>query len=203
VENVTSCQPLELRMSGHIFLETERLILRRFTSADADELFALDDDPGVMRYIDGGLPPSLEEIEGDVLPRFLWYYDTFPAWGFWAAIERSTGAFLGWFHLRPEKGAPADEPELGYRLRRSAWGQGYATEGSRALIEKAFREAGARRVVASTMAVNTASWRVMEKSGMRRVRLFHADWPVRIEGDEEGGYEYAITREEWLAADSR
>jgi RimJ/RimL family protein N-acetyltransferase len=118
-------------------------------------------------------------------------------------MERSTGAFLGWFHLRPDKGAPADEPELGYRLRRSAWGQGYTTEGSRALIDKAFHELGARRVVASTMVVNTASWRVMEKSGMRRVRLFHADWPVKIDGDEHGDVEYAITREEWLAGETR
>lgn len=53
------------------------------------------------------------------------------------------------------------------------------------------------------MVVNNASWRVMEKSGMRRVRLFHADWPVKIDGDEHGDVEYAITREEWLAGQSR
>ena len=184
---------------GHVFLETERLILRRFTGADADQLFALDDDPQVMRYISGGPGTPLEEIERDDLPHFLRQYESLPGWGFWAAIERSTGAFLGWFHLRPDKGAPADEPELGYRLRRSAWGKGYATEGSCALIDKAFGELGARRVVANTMVVNEASWRVMEKSGMRRVRIFRADWPVRIEGDEQGDVEYAITREEWLA----
>jgi RimJ/RimL family protein N-acetyltransferase len=190
-------------VDSHVFLETERLILRRFTRADADVLFALDDDPEVMRYINGGLPASLEEIERDDLPHFLRQYDALPGWGFWAAIERSTGAFLGWFHLRPNKGAPDDEPDLGYRLHRSAWGRGYATEGSRALIDKAFRELGARRVVANTMVVNNASWRVMEKSGMRRVRLFHADWPVKIDGDEHGDVEYAVTREEWLAGQSR
>jgi RimJ/RimL family protein N-acetyltransferase len=188
---------------GHVFLETERLILRRFTGADADQLFALDDDPEVMRYITGGPGTPLEEIEQDDLPHFIRQYETLPGWGFWAAIERSTGAFLGWFHLRPDKAAPADEPELGYRLHRSAWGQGYATEGSRALIDKAFGDLGARRVVANAMVVNGASWRVMEKSGMRRVRIFRADWPVRIEGDEEGDVEYAITREEWLAGQSR
>lgn len=189
-------------MDGHVLLETERLILRRFTGADADELFALDDDPQVMRYINGGLPASLEEIERTDLPHFLRQYETLPGWGFWAAIERSTGALLGWFHLCPDKGAPADEPELGYRLHRFAWGRGYATEGSRALIDKAFRELGAGRVVANTMVVNDASWRVMEKSGMRRVRIFQADWPVRIEGDEHGDVEYAITREEWLAREA-
>ena len=49
------------------------------------------------------------------------------------------------------------------------------------------------------MAVNTGSRRVMEKSGMRFVRTFVMDWPVRIEGDEEGDVEYAITRAEWEA----
>ncbi len=186
-----------------MFLETERLILRRLTGADADQLFALDDDPQVMRYINGGLPASLEEIEREDLPHFLKQYETLPGWGFWAAIERSTGAFLGWFHLRPDKGAPDDEPDLGYRLHRSAWGKGYATEGSRALIDKAFRELGARRVVANAMVVHNASWRVMEKSGMRRVKIYRSNWPVPIDGDEHGDVEYAITREEWQAEASR
>ena len=52
---------------------------------------------------------------------------------------------------------------------------------------------------ASTMVVNVASRRVMEKVGMRLVRTFHADWPVRIDGDEHGDVEYAITKDEWLA----
>ena len=116
---------------------------------------------------------------------------------FWAAIERESGRFLGWFHLRPLEADPPDEPELGYRLVRAAWGRGYGSEGSRALIDKAFAQLGARRVHASTMAVNIGSRRVMEKAGMRLVRLFHGEWPERIPGDEEGDVEYAITREEW------
>lgn len=102
-----------------------------------------------------------------------------------------------WFHLRPPAKGKPDEPELGYRLRRSAWGRGYASEGSLALVDLAFTDLGASRVYAETMAVNRASRRVMEKTGLRFVRLFHADWPVRIPGDEEGDVEYAITREEW------
>ena len=92
------------------------------------------------------------------------------------------------------RGRRTCEPELGYRLRREVWGQGYATEGSRALVDKAFGELGVERVYASTMAVNVASRRVMEKAGMRYVRTFDADWPVRIPGDEEGDVEYAIDR---------
>jgi RimJ/RimL family protein N-acetyltransferase len=166
---------------------------------DLDALTELDADPAVMRYVTGGIPTSREEMRDDYLPYWLAYYERGDAWGFWAAIERSTGAFLGWFHLRPEEHDPPDEPELGYRLVRSAWGRGFATEGSRALVDKAFRELGARRVYATAMAVNAASSRVMEKAGLRYVRTFHMDWPYRIEGEEAGDVEYAITRERWLA----
>lgn len=184
----------------HVYLETPRLILRRLTMDDLDEIEALDADPEVMRYITGGIPTPRDELRDDYIPSWLEYYERGDAWGFWATIERESGRFLGWFHLRPNEQDAPDEPELGYRLIRDAWGRGLATEGSSALIDKAFAELGARRVYATTMAVNTGSRRVMEKAGMRFVRLFRLDWPFRIEGEEEGDVEYAITREDWLAA---
>src|SRR6266704_2963949 len=119
-----------------VFLETERLVLRRFTMADLDGLVGLDADPEVMHFVTGGLPTSRDTIEGEVLPTFLGYYEEFVGYGFWAAVERSSGEFLGWFHLRPREDSAPGEVELGYRLRRSAWGKGYATEGSRAVIRK-------------------------------------------------------------------
>lgn len=180
-----------------IFLETERLVLRRFTAADLDNLVALDGDPAVMRFLTGGRPTPREEIERDFLPAFLRYRDRFEGYGFWAAIEKATGDFLGWFHFRPAEGRPPDEPELGYRLHRSAWGKGYGTEGSRALIRKGFTEHGVRRVVAETMAVNTASRRVMEKAGLTLVRTFHQEWPDPIEGTEHGEVEYALDKADW------
>jgi RimJ/RimL family protein N-acetyltransferase len=180
-----------------VFLETDRLLLRRFTTDDVDNLVELDGDPDVMRFITSGRPTPRDEIRNDVLPAFLDYYRRFAGYGFWAAIEKSTGAFLGWFHLRPSKGRQLDDVELGYRLRKSAWGKGYATEASRALIRKAFTELGARRVYAETMAVNLASRRVMDKAGLRLVRSFHQPWPDHIDGDEHGDVEYALRRDEW------
>jgi RimJ/RimL family protein N-acetyltransferase len=180
-----------------VLLETDRLVLRRLTAADLDRLVELDSDPEVMRYITGGRPTPRQQVRDEVLPAFLVYYERFAGYGFWAAVEKATGQFLGWFHLRPPEGANPEEPELGYRLLRSAWGKGYATEGSRALIRKAFTELGARRVYAEAMAVNRGSWRVMEKAGMRLVRTFHQPWPHRIEGDDQGDVEYALTRAEW------
>lgn len=187
----------------HVYLETDRLILRRFTPDDLDDVTALDADPAVMRYINGGRPTPRDQIRDDVLPAWLAYYERGDRYGFWAAIEQSTGAFLGWFHLRPLPDDPDDDPELGYRLNATTWGQGYASEGTLALIDKAFETLGVRRVHASTMVVNVGSWRVMEKAGLRHVRTFHQPWPDKIEGDEQGDVEYALTRDEWQAERDR
>lgn len=182
-----------------VFLETDRLLLRRFTADDIDLIVELDGDPEVKRYIDNGAPVDLEDLN-ETMAWWLRYYDMSECYGFWAAIEKATDEFIGWFHYRPGEGAGPLEPELGYRLRRDSWGRGFGSEGSRALIDKGFREFGVERVYAQTMAVNIGSRRVMEKAGLRFVRLFDSEWPVRIPGDEEGDVEYALTRAEWHTA---
>lgn len=183
-----------------VFLETDRLVLRRFTEDDEDNLVELDGDPAVMRYLNGGEPTGRAEIRGRVLPTFFDYYDRFEGFGFWAAIERTTGRFLGWFCFRPRKPEPRDgEVELGYRLRKSAWGNGYATEGSLALIHKGFTELGVERVFAETMAVNLGSRRVMEKCGLTLTRTFHKPGLAPIDGSEHGEVEYVLTKTDWDA----
>ncbi len=189
-------------MSGHrvrpvVLLSTARLVLRQFTPADVDRLVLLDSDAEVMHFITGGAPTSHAEIADVILPLWLRYYETSQVAGFWAAEERASGDFVGWFHLRPGAGRAADEPELGYRLRRQSWGSGLASEGSRALVDFAFTKAAARRVTAETMFAHAASRRVMEKVGMRHIRTFRADWPYPIPGDEFGDVEYAIERGDW------
>jgi RimJ/RimL family protein N-acetyltransferase len=178
----------------HIVLETDRLTLRQFTEADVDNLFELNSDPEVMRYITGGKPTPRAEIRDNIIPFHLRYYERSDGLGTWAAQARSTGEFLGWFHFRPGSGEGA---ELGYRLRRGAWNKGYATEGSRGLIRKGFTDLGVDRVFALTMTVNTASRRVMEKAGLKLVRTFPYDGPAAIEGSEHGEVEYALTKTEW------
>jgi RimJ/RimL family protein N-acetyltransferase len=184
-------------MERSVLLETERLVLRQFTMADADRLVGLDADPDVMRYITGGLATSRDEIEDHVLPGFIAWYGHRAGYGCWAAEEKLTGDFLGWFRFHPSRDDSPGEIVLGFRLRRAAWGKGYATEGSRALIRKGFTELGARRVVAETMVVNLASRRVLEKAGLNLVRIFHQPWPYRVDGRELGDAEYAVTKAEW------
>lgn len=181
-----------------VFLETERMVLRQFTLDDVDEVLALDSDPDVRRFVEDGEPVDRDEVT-ETIEHWMGYYERSDTFGFWAAIEKDTGAFLGWFHFRPHEGSPADEPELGYRLVSAAWGRGFGTEGSRALIDHGFESSDIARVVASTLAVHKASRRVMEKAGLRHVRTFPTDWPVRLPGDEHGEVEYAITRAEWEA----
>ena len=77
-----------------VFLETQRLMLRRFTMADADDLVSLDADPDVMRFVTGGVPTSRDEIENEVLPAFLDYYERYDGFGFWAAVEKRPGNSL-------------------------------------------------------------------------------------------------------------
>lgn len=180
-----------------VHLTTARLLLRGFAVSDTDALLALDSDPLVRRFVEDGEVPTRESAR-ETIEHWIGHYASDDMYGFWAAIERTTGQFIGWFHFRPHGGGAADEPELGYRLVSSTWGKGYATEGSRALIDHGFASGRVERVVAETMALHAASRRVMEKSGMRLVRTFRADWPVRIPGDDEGDVEYAITRAEWL-----
>jgi [ribosomal protein S5]-alanine N-acetyltransferase len=163
-----------------VSLETERLILREFTEDDAERLLELDSDPAVMRYLLlPGLPNRAAYAE-QIRKVYLPYYAANEGHGFWAALDRATEEFLGWFCLRPglhyrfaaEAELGAGDLEIGYRLRKAAWGKGLATEGSRSLIRKAFADTRTTRVVAMALAANVASWRVMEKIGMRRASEF-------------------------------
>lgn len=179
----------------HVFLQTDRLVLRRFTEADVDNLVVLDSDPAVMRFLTGR-PTPRAEIEREVLPRILRDYGRGPA-GRWAAVERSTGQFVGWLALQPPQDGTAAEVELGYRLVASVWGRGYATEGARALVRKGFADLGVQRVWAQTMAVNIASRRVMEKAGLTYVRTFHLHFDDPLPGTEHGEVEYELRRVHW------
>jgi RimJ/RimL family protein N-acetyltransferase len=190
---------LNYHIQVYIHLQTARLSIRRFTVADEDHLVSLNSDPEVMRYITGGQPvPGRDEIRDEILPFNLAAYHRHPGFGTWAADDIRTDGFLGWFHLRPRRSD--GRIDLGYRLRRSAWGKGYATEGSRALIDKGFNEHDIDRVVAETMTVNLASRRVLEKCGLIHIRTYFDEELPAIDGSDQGYVEYQLTRSEWQPA---
>jgi [ribosomal protein S5]-alanine N-acetyltransferase len=159
----------------NIFLETERLILRKLAPNDADNLVRLDSDPEVMRFINGGIASTREAIANEFLPYATGYYNQSENLGFWAIVEWSSQEFIGWIFLRPEVDfkllqqlnlAELGAVELGYRLRQQSWNKGYTTEVAQALINKSFTESEIDKIVAWALAENRASTRVMEKIGL-------------------------------------
>ena len=96
------------------FLQTQRLALRQCTADDADLLVELDSDPAVMRYLTGGEATAPELVREQILPGLLGACERWDGrFGVFAAYERDGRAFVGWCHLRPERGGPLDEVELG------------------------------------------------------------------------------------------
>lgn len=169
-----------------IELATPRLLLRRFGADDAPLLTHLDSDPEVMRFLDGG-GPARPDLDAQAVVRFQKTYEEHPGLGFFAAHLRDSGDYVGWFHFRPDRQDPA-HVDLGYRLVRRAWGQGLATEGSRALIERGFQR-GVPCVVAYALLANRGSWRVMEKLGMERVGEFTEE---RFPGPDKAAVKYRL-----------
>jgi RimJ/RimL family protein N-acetyltransferase len=175
-------------------LTTERLRLEPLTSAHAELLVELDADPEVLRFI-FGRALTRDEVLGTWLATRLLPEAAARGIGYWAGFEDD--AFVGGWALAldPDDAATA---ELGYRLRRDAWGRGLAAEGSRALLDHAFGTLGLPRVWATTMAVNRRSRGVMARLGLSHARTDVEEWDDPLPGAELGEVRYEITREEWL-----
>ncbi|MBM3549895.1 MAG: GNAT family N-acetyltransferase [Alphaproteobacteria bacterium] len=171
-------------------LRTRRLTLTPCRPSDCADFIALERDPEVMRFLNGGHPVDRERADPNA--SFLMPRGTEPY--VWTARRTTNDAFVGWFCLWPESETLA---ELGYRLRRTDWGRGLASEGASALVNWGFESAGYGKIVGTTMAVNRASRRVMERLGMTHARTDHVDWPDPIPGSEEGDVWYELTRSEW------
>ena len=148
----------------NILLETERLILRRVTLADLDDMARLNGDPAVMRYIGDGAVWTRAQSEARIR-RIQKIYDIFPGLGLWVGEEKPARRFIGNFALIyvPK----TVEVEVGYRLRKSAWGRGLATEGARALVRYGMHALGLDRVVGLTHPDNEASKQVLMKAGLK------------------------------------
>lgn len=181
--------------AGRVVLETERLRLREFTIHDVDLLYQLDLDREVQRFVDSGQAPTRETLEHEVLPRLIVQYGLTPGHGFFPAFEKAGGAYIGWFHFRVSREDPADI-DLGYQLLKRAWGHGYATEGSAALIARGFTAQNVQRVVGCALVANAASVRVMQKLGMTFLHEFEE---ARAIYPDRRAVKYALTRQAWEA----
>jgi RimJ/RimL family protein N-acetyltransferase len=172
------------------WLLTPRLALFEIARDHGNELYELDADPRVMRYIGSGHASTREQID-EVMRRLPRAYALYPGLGTWRATRRDNGDFIGWFALKYIPGTA--EIEVGYRLRYGAWGRGYATEGARALVRYGFDDLGLYRIIGVTHPDNAASQQVLRNAGLddigwghyysRPVRVFEAvrdaDWRPR------------------------
>lgn len=173
-----------------VVLQTMRLTLSPCCPSDSADFMDLELDPEVMLFLNGGHAVDLEQSYPDAT--FLMPRGTEPY--VWAARRTTNGAFVGWFCLSPEGEGVA---ELGYRLRRMDWGQGLASEGASALVNWGFSSGRYEKIIACTMAVNHASRRVIEKTGLNYTRTVHVDWANAIPGGEDGEVQYELLHSGW------
>jgi len=148
-------------------IETERMLLRRWRPEDAAPFAAVNADPEVMRFIGDGRPLTRRESD-ELMARIERHWDEH-GYGLWAVEERG-GAMIGFAGLAIPSFLPAVLPavEVGWRLARSGWGRGLATEAGRASLAHAWDALGLRRVLSIVDPANAASMRVTQKLGMRR-----------------------------------
>jgi RimJ/RimL family protein N-acetyltransferase len=143
-------------------LQTERLLLREMTEADAEHLVRLGQNPNVTRYLPDTPLAGVEEarrlLETVVFPQYA------NRIGRWAVILRDTGEFIGWCGLKYY--ADANEYDLGYRYFEEHWGRGYATEAARAVLRYGVEHLRGARIVGKAMVANAGSRRVLEKIGL-------------------------------------
>jgi RimJ/RimL family protein N-acetyltransferase len=151
-------------MSGQHGLGTERLLLRRWHEADHEPFAAMNAD----RYVTEHFPTRLDRAASDqLIARIETGFDEH-GYGLWALELRATGEFLGFTGLTPASVEAHFTPavEVGWRLTRRAWGQGYATEAALASLAFGFGDAGLSEIVSFTSAANVRSRAVMERIGM-------------------------------------
>ena len=159
-------------------LQTERLRLRGWVDADREPFAALNADPVVMEHF----AAPLSRAESDAFVERTLATFAAQGWGLWAAERTDTGAFIGYVGLAVPRFEADFTPcvEIGWRLARAHWGQGFAPEAAREVVRFAFEDLGLDELVSFTYVGNTNSRRVMEKIGMRFEREF--DHPSLPEG---------------------
>ena len=164
----------------HAELSSERLILRRWREIDREPFALMNRDPAVMEYF----PALLSVNESDALVDRIEHHFAHDGFGLWAAELRSSGEFIGYIGLAIPRFEAAFTPcvEIGWRLARSQWGKGLATEGARTAARFAFHRLDLAELVSFTVPGNLRSRRVMEKLGMTHDECDDFDHPLIVEG---------------------
>ena len=167
-------------------IETERLILRRFTLDDVNAAWEMNRDPEVTKFILGEGPPSRERVRELIEKNTLADYEKY-GYGRMAIVHKADNCFIGFTGLKYLD--DMQEVDVGYRLIRKYWGRGLATEATRPTVDIGFNDLKLDRVIAMALPDNAASVRVMQKLGM-------TFWK-EIEEDGHPVVVYKLERDEW------
>ncbi|MEJ2416829.1 MAG: GNAT family N-acetyltransferase [Exilibacterium sp.] len=183
-------------MAELIEIDTDRLRLRQWCSADREPFATLNANPRVMEFF----PALLSRAESDAIADRCQSLIAERGWGLWVVELRNTGGFIGFVGLHTPAYLPFSPcVEVGWRLDAKYWGQGYATEAARAAVRVGFEQLALTDIVSFTAVGNIRSRAVMEKLGMRNTgeTFEHPNIPV---GDALCEHcLYRLSREQWQA----
>ncbi len=178
-------------------IQTDRLRLRQWSEKDKKPFSRMCADPHVMRYF----PSTMSEIESNKLIEKIARTVDEQGFGFWAAELRESDEFIGFIGLSPIADGYEFAPtvEIGWRLMRVAWGNGYASEGAKAALRFGFETLKLPEIMSMTAVINKPSENVMKKLGMHRQQdtFMHPSLPIDSELREH--LLYRLTRNQFMA----
>jgi RimJ/RimL family protein N-acetyltransferase len=159
---------------------SERLSFRLMGQKDAHLLWELNQDPEVMKFINGGKPESMADISSKYLPRLKKFTDAEQGWGLWQVCDKESNEYLGWVLIRPmdffSEEPKLDDLEIGWRFFKKTWGKGYATEAAIAIKNAVVSQTDVHYVSATALEDNIGSIAVMKKIGMAFIKKYtHID----------------------------
>jgi ribosomal-protein-alanine N-acetyltransferase len=152
-----------MKAPKHI-IETSRLIIRQFTAEDWPNVYEMNSDQDVVKMIANGELKSYDD-EWKTFHEKIIDYPVDSDFGVWAVIRKIDFKLIGASNLSPIE--ETNEIQVGYRLKKEFWGNGYATEISQGLVRYGFEKLGLERIVGLTNIENIASQKVLEKSGLK------------------------------------
>lgn len=164
--------------------ESERIYLREFAEIDAQALYELNANAEVLKYT--GDKPFLSVHEA---AQFVKDYDQYSKYGYgrWAIVLKSNDACIGWCGLKYHP--KSKEVDIGFRLNRNFWNQGFATEAAQLALKVGFEDLKLPRIIGRVMEENVASKRVLDKIGMKN--------PIPFIFDEHDGLKYELNRNDY------
>ncbi|NOU51532.1 GNAT family N-acetyltransferase [Pseudoalteromonas sp. JBTF-M23] len=159
---------------------SERLSYRLMDENDAHLLFELDQDPAVMKYINGGTPNTMDDICNTFIPRLKAFTNAEQGWGLWQVNITETEQFIGWILVRPmgffNNERDDSDLELGWRFKQCTWGKGYASEAANHIAHTLTSNPTTLSFSATALPDNLASIAIMKKLGMSFIKEYiHKD----------------------------